>query len=217
MSTLDLRTDSREIRDYFSTLSRYLAETIVTGSAGEALELANAVNQVMALARRTHAAGNKLIFVGNGGSAAIASHMATDYSKNGHIRSLALNDSSMLTCLGNDLGYDRVFAQQIELQARAGDLVIAISSSGRSANILNAVKAARDAECKVVTLSGFTIDNPLRRLGDINFYIGSDRYGFVEIGHLTLCHAVLDFICGLRIPNTGLSAAITLAQSDIRA
>ena len=85
-------------------------------------------------------AGNKLIFVGNGGSAAItASHMATDYSKNGNIRALALNDSSMLTCLGNDLGYDRVFAKQIELHARAGDLVIAISSSGRSANILNAV------------------------------------------------------------------------------
>src|ERR1700745_1129715 len=97
----------------------------------------------MERARATHAAGNKLIFVGNGGSAAIASHMATDYSKNGDIRSVALHDRSMLPCLGNDLGYDRVFAKQIELHARAGDLVIAISSSGRSASILNAVEAAR--------------------------------------------------------------------------
>jgi D-sedoheptulose 7-phosphate isomerase len=154
----------------------------------------------MELAYQAHAAGNKLIFVGNGGSAAIASHMATDYSKNGNVRSLALNDGSMLTCLGNDLGYAQVFAKQIELHARAGDLVIAISSSGRSENILNAVKAARTAGCTVVTLSGFTPDNPLRGLGDVNFYLASDRYGFVEIGHLTICHAVLDFICGLRVP-----------------
>src|SRR6201982_1841570 len=138
----------------------------------------------MERARATHSAGNKLIFVGNGGSAAIASHMATDYSKNGNIRALALNDGSMLTCLGNDLGYDRVFAKQIELHARPDDLVIAISSSGRSANILNAVDAAAAAKCAVVTFSGFTPDNPLRRLGDLNFYIDADRYGFVEIGHL---------------------------------
>jgi hypothetical protein len=85
--------------------------------------------------------GNKLIFVGNGGSASIASHMATDYSKNDGIRSLALNDSSMLTCLGNDLGYEQVFAKQIELHARAKIFLIAISSSGRSPNILYAVKA----------------------------------------------------------------------------
>ena len=107
----------------------------------------------------------------------------------------------MLTCLANDLGYDKVFAKQIELYAQSGDLVIAISSSGRSANILNAVKAARAAKCEVISLSGFMPDNPLRGLGDINFYIDSDLYGFVEIGHLTICHAILDFICGLRVPD----------------
>jgi D-sedoheptulose 7-phosphate isomerase len=217
MSNLDFRVDRREVIRYFNALSDYLVRATATSASGEPLDMAEAVNQIMALARRTHAAGNKLIFVGNGGSSAIASHMATDYSKNGDVRAMALNDTSMLTCLGNDLGYDRVFAKQIELYARADDLVIAISSSGRSANILNAVKAARAARCSVVTLSGFTADNPLRRLGDINFYIASDRYGFVEIGHLTICHAILDFICGLRVPEgliqteglipTGASAA----------
>jgi D-sedoheptulose 7-phosphate isomerase len=207
MPNLDCRIDSREIGRYFTSLARYLSETAVTSAAGETLAMSEAVNQVMTQALQAHAAGNKVIFVGNGGSAAIASHMATDYSKNGNIRALALNDSSMLTCLGNDLGYDRVFAKQIELHARPGDLVIAISSSGRSANILNAVKAARAARCAVVTLSGFTANNPLRRLGDINFYIASDRYGFVEIGHLTICHAILDFICGLRVPEGILPAA----------
>jgi D-sedoheptulose 7-phosphate isomerase len=211
MSEDELRVDDREISRYFMTLSDRLVHTSVTSTAGQRLGHAEAINQLIAQARRTHSAGNKLIFVGNGGSAAIASHMATDYSKNGNIRALALNDSSMLTCLGNDLGYDRVFAKQIELHARPGDLVIAISSSGRSANILNAVQAARDAKCAVVTLSGFSAENPLRRLGDINFFIDSDRYGFVEIGHLTICHVILDFICGLRVPEDQSLVGATVA------
>jgi D-sedoheptulose 7-phosphate isomerase len=207
MSKPDFRVDSLEIRRYFTALSGYLVQATVTAASGAPLDMAEAVNQIMALAHRTHAAGNKLIFVGNGGSSAIA----TDYSKNGDVRAMALNDTSMLTCLGNDLGYDRVFAKQIELYARAEDLVIAISSSGRSANILNAVKAARSAKCAVVTLSGFTADNPLRGLGDINFFVASDRYGFVEIGHLTICHAILDFICGLRVPEGMLPSGATAA------
>ena len=189
-----------DLQSYFVTLSDLLCQVEVTSRAGQRVEFADAATALMARARATHAAGNKLIFVGNGGSAAIASHMATDYSKNGGVRSLALNDASMLTCLGNDLGYDRVFAKQIELHARKGDLVIAISSSGRSANILNAVDAAAAAGCAIATMSGFTPDNPLRRKGEWNFYVASDRYGFVEIGHLTICHAVLDFLCGLPAP-----------------
>jgi D-sedoheptulose 7-phosphate isomerase len=190
-----------DLQSYFVTLSDLLCQVEVTSSAGQRVELADAATALMERARATHAAGNKLIFVGNGGSAAIASHMATDYSKNGGVRALALNDASMLTCLGNDLGYDRVFAKQIELHARSGDLVIAISSSGRSANILNAVDAAAAAGCTIATMSGFTPDNPLRRKGEWNFYVASDRYGFVEIGHLTICHAVLDFLCGLPAPS----------------
>jgi D-sedoheptulose 7-phosphate isomerase len=189
-----------DLQNYFVTLSDLLCRVEVTSKSGGRVEFADAATALMERARATHAAGNKLIFVGNGGSAAIASHMATDYSKNGGVRSLALNDASMLTCLGNDLGYDRVFAKQIELHARKGDLVIAISSSGRSANILNAVDAAAAAGCTIATMSGFTPDNPLRRKGEWNFFVASDRYGFVEIGHLTICHAVLDFLCGLPAP-----------------
>src|SRR5690348_2251305 len=189
-----------DLQSYFVTLSDLLCQVEVTSRSGGRIEFADAATALMERARATHAAGNKLIFVGNGGSAAIASHMATDYSKNGGVRSLALNDASMLTCLGNDLGYDRVFAKQLELHARNGDLVIAISSSGRSANILNAVDAAAAAGCAIATMSGFTADNPLRRRGEWNFYVASDRYGFVEIGHLTICHAVLDFLCGLPAP-----------------
>lgn len=181
---------------YVETLAKLVSGTAATVGSGAALPLPDAFNWVIRTARETHDAGNKLIFVGNGGSAGICSHMATDYSKNGNLRSLALNDGSMLTCLGNDYGYEHVFAKQIEFHARAGDLLMAISSSGKSANILKAVEAARTARCKVVTFSGFTSGNPLRTSGDMNFYIASGEYGFVEVGHLTLCHAILDLSMG---------------------
>jgi D-sedoheptulose 7-phosphate isomerase len=192
--------ESAELRDYFATLSSLLSNTYVTDAAGTAVKLHDAVCQLMDQARAAHAAGNKLIFVGNGGSATIASHMATDFSKNGSIRTMALNDASMLTCLANDYSYEWIFAKQIEFYAQSGDLLIAISSSGRSPNILRAVEAARNAKCDVITMSGFTPGNPLRATGDLNFYVAADRYGLVEIAHLTICHAALDFICNLRLP-----------------
>ena len=86
----------------------------------------------------------------------IASHMAVDFSKNGGMRSTAFGDGAMLTCLGNDLGYENVFAQQVELQGRPGDVLIAISSSGKSPNILSGVEAARARQARIVTFSGFT-------------------------------------------------------------
>src|SRR5215470_6126990 len=181
------------VESYMDTLSTVVKTVESTERSGKQIHVDEAVDWAAATARRVHDDGYKLVFVGNGGSAAIASHMATDYSKNGNLRALAMNDGSMVTCLGNDYGYDQVFAKQIEFHARAGDLLVAISSSGRSSNILNAVAAARKIGCKVVTLSGFSPDNPLRSRGDLNFFVRSRFYGFVEIAHLTLCHAILDY------------------------
>jgi len=192
----------RQVLGYYDHLRATLAAAEASDCDGRTFGQEVAASLVIAWAREAHADGRKLMFIGNGGSAAIASHMATDYSKNGGMRALCLNDGAMLTCLGNDYGYEQVFAKQIELFAQAGDLLIAISSSGRSPNILNAVAAARARGCRVVTLSGFTPDNPLRREGDINFFLASDQYGFVELGHLTICHAILDFACGQRVPLT---------------
>lgn len=138
--------------------------------------------------------GGKLIFVGNGGSAAIASHQSVDYWKNGGIPAIAFNDASLLTCIGNDYGYDRVFAVPIQRFAAAGDLLIAISSSGRSQNILQAAVAASENGCGVITLSGFQEDNLLRKKGKLNFYVPSDSYGIVEVLHLSILHAILDEI-----------------------
>lgn len=178
--------------NYVGALADICRKAHVSDQFGGAVEIEDALAWAIENARRAHTGGNKLIFAGNGGSAAIASHMATDYSKNGGLRSWAMNDCSMLTCLGNDFGYEHVFAKQIEFHARPGDFLIAISSSGQSQNILNAVAAGRDIGCVVMTLSGFTADNPLRQLGDLNIYLNANEYGFVEIGHLVFCHAVLD-------------------------
>jgi D-sedoheptulose 7-phosphate isomerase len=109
---------------------------------------------------------------------------------------LAFNDPAFLTCLGNDLGFDQIFSKQIEMFAQPGDMLIAISSSGNSQNILNGALAAKKRGCWVMTLSGFTPDNLLRNLGDINVYVPSAEYGFVEITHLAVCHAMLDVAMG---------------------
>ena len=177
---------------YFDELSRLVRATSVTDRAGRSLTLDDAFERVIAAAHAAHTAGNKLMFVGNGGSAGIASHLAIDFSKNGGLRSLAFNDAAALTCLGNDLGFQNVFSQQLELHARPGDLLLAISSSGRSPNILAATAVARQRDVGIVTFSGFDEHNDLRRAGDVNFYVPSHEYGFVEIAHLSLCHAFLD-------------------------
>jgi D-sedoheptulose 7-phosphate isomerase len=188
--------DGATVRAYFATLASHLDQAAATVGAGVPVEVAAAMAAVIERAREAQATGHKLLFVGNGGSAGISSHSAIDYTKAGNLRALSLNDGAALTCLGNDLGYEQVFAYQIRAHGRPGDLLIAISSSGRSPNILNAVAAARDQGMAVVTLSGFAPDNALRQSGDVNFYIGSDHYGMVEISHLAICHAILDLHVG---------------------
>src|SRR5262249_32548413 len=178
---------------YAQALATALQEAQAPDPSGSRVLLDEVVRWVAATARGAHDAGGKLMFVGNGGSATTASHMATDYNKNGNLRTLSLNDSSMLTCLANDYSFADVFAKQVEFHARAGDLLVAISSSGKSEDILNAARTGRALGCTVLTMSGFGADNPLRREGDMNVYLPSDYYGIVEIGHLVLCHAILDY------------------------
>ena len=184
------------LNSYINTLGNLVCETKVTTLAGEDVDVNVAINQIGSLARATNDRGNKLMFIGNGGSAGICSHMATDYTKNGRIRSLAFNDGSFLTCLGNDFGYEHTFSKQVEFHGQDGDMLIAISSSGKSPNIINAVNTAKSLNISVITLSGFEPCNPLRKIGDLNFYLQDSNYGFVEVGHLALLHAVLDISMG---------------------
>lgn len=140
---------------------------------------------------------HKVLFVGNGGSAAIASHMAEDFTKAARIRALCFNDGPLITCLANDYSFPEVFQRTIEMHADSGDVLIAISSSGRSPNIIRATQAARAVGCDIITLSGFDPENPLGRCGSMNIFTPAPRaeYGVVENAHQIILHYILDQIC----------------------
>jgi len=190
-----------KVEDYFAELARLPEQTIVTGGDGATMAMADLFPVMIERFARHRDGSGKLMFVGNGASASIASHMALDFSKNGKVPALAFNDAAALTALGNDEGYDQVFAKQIEYFGAKGDFLIAISSSGNSENILNAVHAARAKGCGVLTLSGLGADNKLRQLGDYNLYVPSGEYGFVEVVHGGLIHALLDIFMGWSAQN----------------
>ncbi|HYD63860.1 SIS domain-containing protein [Azospirillum sp.] len=203
-----LREAAGHFEAYVETLARLCRTTEATDGTGARLPLGQAIAWVQHAARTTHACGNTVMFVGNGGSAAIASHCATDWARTAGLRTRTFSDAAALTCFGNDFGYEEVFARQVALHARPGDLLVAISSSGRSMNIRNAAEAARAQGCAVATLSGFAADNPLRGMGDLNLYVASAEYGFVELAHQTICHAVLDLGMGWQ-PAAATASAVT--------
>ena len=133
----------------------------------------------------------QIFFVGNGGSAAIASHMATDWSKNAKIPARALNDPATLTMAANDYGYQEVFAWQLRQYCTPSSGLVCISSSGRSPNILAAADEGLAQGGTVVTLSGFSPDNPLRTRGHANFYVESRDYNVVELTHMAILAAMI--------------------------
>jgi D-sedoheptulose 7-phosphate isomerase len=142
------------------------------------------------------AKGNKLIMAGNGASATIASHAATDFTKQVKVRSLCFTDASLITAFGNDYGYENWVAEAIKSYYKNGDVVILISSSGSSKNIVNAAKKAKQLNLRVVTFSGFTEDNSLRQIGDLNFWLPSKAYNIIENTHSIWITTVVDMILG---------------------
>lgn len=182
------------IKDHFQKLHQLQLNASVTNLGGKDMGLAAGFEHYVANALATRERNGKLIFIGNGGSAGIASHLAIDHCKNGGLPAMAFSDAAAITCISNDYGYEHVFAKQIEYHARKEDFLIAISSSGKSVNILNAVAAARKLGCRVITLSGFERHNPLSKLGDVNYFVDSKEYGYVEVSHLALVHSMLDYI-----------------------
>ena len=144
-------------------------------------------------------AGNKLIIAGNGGSAAMASHVSVDFTKAAGIRAINFNEADLLTCFANDYGFKHWVEKAVEFYGDEGDVLIAISSSGSSDNMLNGCKAARKNKFSaVITFSGFNADNPLRQLGDINMWVDSKAYNFVENIHQVWLLAIVDLIIGTR-------------------
>jgi len=142
------------------------------------------------------ARGKKAIIAGNGGSAAIAGHCAVDFTKNAGIRCVAFNAADLVTCLANDYGYEHWLERALELYADEGDVVVLISSSGKSPNMVRAARYASHRGLRVVTFTGFSAGNPLKAAGDLNFWVDSRAYNVIEMTHQIWLLAVCDLIIG---------------------
>jgi len=182
----------KNAKEYFNILSNIAKEIVASGKNGQVYDFYELISMSVDRLVKCAKSQNKIFFIGNGASASISSHMAVDFSKNTNIRSMAFNDSVLLTCISNDFGYENVFTKSIEIYADKNDMIVAISSSGASENILNAVEFANSKGCSIITLSGFEKDNALKGKGEFNFYVPYRSYGIVEIAHHAICHCILD-------------------------
>ena len=147
---------------------------------------------------------SKVMIFGNGGSAAIASHVSVDLTKNAGIRCSNYNEADLITCFSNDYGYERWIEKAIDFYSDDNDILILISSSGKSQNMINACKAAKVKKIeKIITFTGHDENNPLSKLGDLNFWINSKAYNFVENTHQLWLLTICDLIIGKReyLPN----------------
>ena len=149
---------------------------------------------ISALVRSTKSESKKLILIGNGGSAAMASHVAVDFTKAARVRAVNFNEADLITCFANDYGYDQWVVEALKAYADPGDLIILISSSGKSPNIINGALQAKQMGLQVVTLSGFGSDNPLRKLGDVELWANSSEYNVVEMSHHIWLVAIVDYV-----------------------
>ena len=170
-------------KKYFSTIKKNL-DTI------DIYQLEKIIN----LITRVSKSKGKVVIFGNGGSASIASHLTVDFINAAKIKAMSFNDSSIITCFSNDYGYENWVSKALDCYAEDGDLVVLISSSGQSKNMINGAKRAKYMGLNVITLTGFLPNNPLRKLGDVNLWVDSKAYNIVEMTHNIWLLSVVDYI-----------------------
>ena len=188
----DMKTMNNE---YINKVIEKLNYTEVwCGSSRKCLSYDEGINLLIDTFMEHKERKSQLFFIGNGGSAAIASHMSADYMKNGGMKTYNLYDHSVTTCMGNDYGYEYIFSRPLEFLARKDDLLVAISSSGKSLNIINAIETAEEKDMSVITFTGFEPDNKVKQMGNINVYVPCKEYGIVESIHNLMLQQIVDLI-----------------------
>lgn len=180
------------IRDLHGCLNKLL----VWGANQEELSSDEAFYTWMEMTVQLRNECRVVYLIGNGASASMASHLAADLAKNGRLHTQVFTDIALITALANDFSYEEVFAEPLRNRMVAGDMLVAISSSGNSPNIVSAVKIAKGRGGKVVTLSAMSADNAIRKIGDLNFYLPARTYGMAETGHAALLHYWMDGVAG---------------------
>lgn len=179
---------------YVNDLFLALGHTVFQSKNDEIKEYNDGISLLLDTFSKHKERGSKVFFIGNGGSAAIAGHMTADFMKNGGMRTIGLYDSAAATCLSNDYGYEYVFSKQLEFMADIGDLLVAISSSGNSENIVNGIVAGKNRGAEIITFTGFNRDNKCSRMGDINVYVPCRVYGKVETIHVLILQQIVDLL-----------------------
>ena len=152
----------------------------------------NLINQSVELIKKVKNKNSKIYIVGNGGSASIASHVSVDFAKVARIPSSTFNNANLISCFANDYGYENWVTEAIKAYSNKDDLFILISSSGTSKNIVNAANHCKINNFDLITLSGFKFDNPLSKLGNVNFHVNSTEYNFIEMSHHIILVSLVD-------------------------
>ncbi len=183
--------------NYVSALYDSLQSVIFTDKNGDEVEQKRGLDKLCEISEKIKKNKRVKYLCGNGASASICNHMALDWSKNGGVKTNSFSDSALFTAVVNDLGSDDVFSAPLAFYADAGDLLVTISSSGNSKNVINAIKKSREMNMSVVTLSGLKQDNTSRTLGDLNIFVSARTYGIVESAHAIIMHAWLDHYMGI--------------------
>ena len=152
----------------------------------------NLLNQSVNLIKETIDNNAKVYIVGNGGSSSMASHVSVDFAKVAGVKSSTFNNANLITCFANDYKYENWVVEAIKAYSNKKDLIILISSSGTSLNIVNAAKFCKDNKINSITFSGFDENNPLSKLGNVNFHIESIEYNYIEMSHHIILLALVD-------------------------
>jgi D-sedoheptulose 7-phosphate isomerase len=177
---------------YIDAIATGLQRLVVTDAHGDTIPAAEGFARWVAMTHAIDERGGQLFIIGNGGSAGMASHMVTDALTNGRLRAIAMTDPTMLTATANDASFDDVFALQVERLGRSGDLLIALSCSGNSRNIVRAVEMGRSRDLQTVTVSAMKADNACRTRGHLNFFVPLARYGWAQSAHQVILHYWFD-------------------------
>ncbi len=170
-----------------------LRDMIITTTSG-AVNIDYGFSKLFDLTNLLRSNNGTIYLIGNGASASMASHLSADLAKNARIHTQVFSDLSLITAMANDISYEDVFAEPLKTRACKGDMLVAISSSGESPNVLKATRVAKELGVTVVTYSGFSENNTLRKSGDINFYVDVDTYGAVESCHSMILHHWMDMV-----------------------
>ena len=190
---------------HINDLKAHMQSISVRDNNGQEIEQDLGFAQWQEDIRQIRESRKTVYLIGNGASASMASHFAADLAKNVHIHTEVFSDLSLITAIANDLSYEEVFAEPLRRRMVEGDMLVAISSSGQSTNIIRAVYQAKVCGGLVITLSAMEPDNRLRSQGMLNFYVPVLTYGMAETCHAAILHYWIDKMTAESVGKESLS------------